>query len=1014
MKFKTHCLAGSMLAAPMLIAAPAVAQTAVPQDQSGADVTEQVETAPSETIVVTGSYIRGQTEDGALPVDVVGVEELDARGIDSPLEFVRSLPSVGITLGESNQYGAGGSQGVGSINLRGLGRERTLVLMNGRRFFPEPGDGASDTNLIPMFALERVEVLKDGASTTYGSDAIAGVANFVTRRGFEGVEVSGNWQFVDGSNDNYQASILAGQNFGNANILVGFGYQHRSELDTLDRDFTQVPYEVNPSGWSFLNDIGTYIPKVGTVASGPAGTSLGLAVDGRLLDTCESLGGLEGVFPSGASAFPVCRYSYIPFVNLIEKEDRYQAYAKLDVDLSDSLRFVADALYSHTEVPELGYSPSYPPTQGPRGPGTAQAFFVPRSNPGYADFLAQTFDPTAPGGALPYASFSQYSSILFWRPFGITGNPLDDQGSGQGGAFNNAWRVSAGLEKDFSDTFSAQLYGTYLRSHRRAYSYDIVSDRLQRALNGFGGENCTGTTAGQNGCQYFNPFANARPLNPATGAPNPAYVPGNENDPALIEWFRAQSGTRAYEEQFIADLVFSGEFELGIPVSYAFGGQYRTSKFDTKPLNRFSDKDAYPCAREGDFSCLDDPNDLNFPTGAFTFLGSYRAVVFTQDVKALFGEVQIEPFEGFEINAAIRYEDYGGQVGSTIDPKVSARWQVMPWLALRGSIGETFRGPLPSDLTNGGVSAVAGIDALGNNYKATDTIGNPALKPETALTYNIGAILEGGGFNFTVDYWTYDFEGRFTALPVQAIAAKVAPGGTNGQQAVDCASPFIGFVVIQGGVCDANTIGLDIARIQSQVVNGPDMKLSGLDFGLDYRNDFGAVRLNAGANATHILSYKFSDFEYNGLLFSEGYDAAGFANYNRAPGTVSEWRANAYATVGFGDLNLTYNFQYIGGVTDNRCFDDETGAAIDPCASIPEPFPGGTGTNFGREIGSYTQHDLIATYDVAIAGSDVTITAGVENIFDEDPPAARLEYSYDPFIGSALGRTFKLGAKVRF
>ncbi len=971
--------------------------------QDGSDPSDDA-VMETDTIIVTGTYIRGQTEDGPLPVDVFDTEELASRGIDSPLEFVRSLPSVGITLGESNQYAAGGSQGVGSLNLRGLGRERTLVLMNGRRFFPEPGDGASDTNLIPMFALERVEVLKDGASTTYGSDAIAGVANFVTRRNFEGVEVSGNWQFVDGSNDNYQASILAGHNFGSANILVGFGYQHRSELPTVERAFTQVPYSENPSGWSFLSDAGTYIPRVGTVASGTSGTALGLAVDGRLVNACESMGGLDGIFPAGAAVFPVCRYSYIPFVNLIEEENRYQAYAKLDVDLGDSARFVADVLYSHTDVPQLGYSPSYPPTQGPRGPGTSQAFFVPRSNPGYATFLAQTFDPTAPGGAFPYASFSQYSSILFSRPFALGGNPLDKRGAGQGGAFNNGWRITAGLENEFSDNFRGEFYGTYLRNHRTAFSYDIIGDRLQRALNGLGGEGCAGTTPGGAGCEYFNPFINGRPGNPALGLSNPAYVQGLENSPTLVEWLRAKNGTRAYEELFVADLVFSGELELGLPISYAFGGQYRSSHFVTRPINRFSDPNAFPCAIEGDFSCLDDPNDLNFPVGAFIFLGQYPAANLTQDVHALFAEAKIEPFDGFELNVAVRYEDYGGRVGSTIDPKVSARWQVADWLALRGSIGETFRGPLPGDLTPGGASAVAGIDVLGNNYKATDSGGNPDLKPETALTYNIGAILEGGGFTFSADFWTYEFEGRFTDLPIQAIAAQVAPGGTDGQQPVDCASPFLQFIVLQGGVCGPDTIGLDISRIRTQTVNGPDMTLRGLDFALNYGNDFGSVSLNAGASATHILKYRFSDFVYQGLTFSEGYDAAGFSNYNRAPGTVSDWRGNAYATLGFGKVNVTYNFTYIGGVTDNRC---EPNIA---CASTPEFGD----TDFGRKVGNYTQHDLIAKVDLDMGGLEVTFTGGVENIFDKDPPAARLEYSYDPFIGSALGRTFRLGAKARF
>lgn len=993
MSRKTRFMLGTTLALPLAILAGGVANAQESQPQSSEDAQDL-----ERQIVVTGSYIRGTAEDASLPVDVYTTEELTQRGIDSPLEFIRTLPSVGITLGESNQYAAGGSQGVGSINLRGLGRERTLVLMNGRRFFPEPGDGASDTNLIPMFALQRIEVLKDGASTTYGSDAIAGVANFVTRRNFTGIEVSGNYQFVKGSNGNYQGSILAGHDFGAANLMVGFGYQRRSELSTRDRDFTNVPYAQNPSGWSFLNDVGTYIPKLGSITQGVAGRTLGLGVDGQLGNACGAIGGLNGTFPSGASVFPVCRYSFIPFVNLIEEENRYQAFAQFEVDLSDSLRFVADALYSHTDVPTLGYSPSYPPTSGPRGPGSSQAFFVPRSNPGFSRFLTQTFAPGNP------ANSAGYASILFFRPFGLTGNPLDPEGSGEGAAYNNAWRITGGFEKEFNANFRAELYGTFLRSHRTAYSFDILGGRLQNALNGFGGPNCTGNTPGANGCLYFNPFVNSRPGNPALGLDNPLYVPGTENSPELVSWLRARNGTRAYEEQRIVDLVFSGSANLGIEFEYALGAQYRSAQFVSRAINGFSDPAAVPCATEGTRSCLNSPNDLDFPTGPFIFLGQYPTANNTQNVYAVFAEAKIVPFTGFEVNGAVRYEDYGGAVGATFNPKLNARWQVTDWLALRGSVGDTFRGPLPSDLSLTGASAVAGINVLGNNFKAIDSVGNPNLKPETALTYNIGAILDVGGFNFTVDYWTYEFEGRFTDLPVQAIAAQVAPGGTNGQQAVNCASPFVQFVVFEGGVCNASTIGLDIARIRRQAVNGPDSKISGLDFGLNYQGEFGGLKVNVGVNATHVIKYTFSDFTFEGLTFSQGYDAAGFSNYDRAPGTVSKWRGNAFASLGVGPVTATYNMLYIDGVTDNRC------PANLPCTTTPEF----GGTDFGRKIGSFTQHDLILSLNVETGGLDLQFTAGVENVFDTDPPEARLEYSYDPFIGNALGRTFRLGTKVRF
>lgn len=983
---KNRFLLTSILAGPVTLG---MAQAAHAQDPG-----------ENEIIVVTGSYIGGQIENGPLPVDVFSQEELDQRGIDSPLEFIKTLPSVGPVLGDSNQYSAGGSQGVGSINLRSLGRERTLVLFNGRRFMSEPGDGAADTNLIPLFALERVEVLKDGAASTYGSDAIAGVANFVTRRNFEGVEISGDWQFVDGSDDNYQASILVGETFGDANFMIGFGYQHRSELPTTERDFTQVPYAVNPTGWSFLSNPGTYIPKLGPISQGPAGTSLGLGIDGNLLGACEALGGIDGVFPTGTSQFPVCRYSYIPFVNLIEEEDRYQVYGQMSVDLSDTLEFNAEGLWARTEVLDLAYSPSYPPTQGPRGPGSTQAFFIPRSNPGFNDFLAQTFPAGSP------TAFSGYASALFFRPFALGGNPLDPRGAGQGAAVNDAFRFSGGFENEFSSNFRGQLYATYQRYERTAFSFDFVSSRLQQALSGFGGPDCTGSTPGQNGCSYFNPFINSAPGNPALGLTNPAYIPGNDNDPDLINWMRAENGTIAYEDQYIVDLIFDGSTNLlGLPFDYAFGGQYRNTRFVSRPINRFSDPQASPCPIEGDLSCLDDPNDNNFPVGAFTFLGNYPYADLTQDIYALFAEARIEPFLGFEIIGAIRYEDYGNPVGSTINPKISARWEVSPWLTFRGSIGDTFRGPLPSDLGTSGVSAVAGIDAAGGAFKATDSVGNPNLDPETALTYNLGAIVQFGDFTFSVDFWNYEFEGRFTDLPIQAIASAVAPGPvSDGTQPVDCNSPFVEFVVFQGGACTAATTANDISRIRTQVVNGPDVTTRGLDFGLTYRSNWGPIDVNIGANATHVLDYEFGDFMFNGLLFSTGYEAAGFTNYDRAPGTVSDWRANAFANFQYDPFSVTWNVTYISGADDNRC--PATGA----CTQTPEFGP----TDFGRRVGSFMTHDLIVRASLPVMGADFEISAGVENIFDEDPPAARLEYSYDPFIGTALGRTFRLGASVRF
>ena len=131
---------------------------------------------------------------------------------------------------------AQGSEGSGSVNLRGLGAQRTLVLINGHRMTPNPfgqgGYGIVDTNLIPTAAIGRVEVLKDGAAATYGSDAISGVVNFITRTHFDGLEASASFQHVDGSDGNYTGSVLWGWEGDHGNVLLSAGYQHRSELPT--------------------------------------------------------------------------------------------------------------------------------------------------------------------------------------------------------------------------------------------------------------------------------------------------------------------------------------------------------------------------------------------------------------------------------------------------------------------------------------------------------------------------------------------------------------------------------------------------------------------------------------------------------------------------------------------------------------------------------------------------------------------------------------------------------------
>ena len=966
MNLRNRCAVGALALALGSMPSYALAQDA--QDAADND---------DDAIVITGSFIRGTPEDDAVPVDVFTTDDLARNGVSSALEFIKDLPQVGSVLGDSNQFStaAQANQGFGSINLRNLGPNRTLVLFNGRRTLTSPGavgGGFGDTNAIPLFALNRVEILKDGAAATYGSDAIAGVANFVTKTGFTGVEIQADNEFVEGSAGNRTASILVGKDFGDANIMAGFGWQHRSELASTDRNYFQ-PYSVNPSAWSALATPGFFIiPGVG------ARPDLGCAETGGTVDG-------------------ICRFSFIPFDNLVEDEDRYQAYVQADVQLSDSLKFHGEATYARTDLNSIATSPGYPPLQGPGGARLGGGFTIAPNNPGALVFANQL------GLAAPIAG---PIGVFLWRPFGNLGNPTDPRGSGRQTANNRAYRISAGLENEFSDTLRGQFYLTWSRYERSRSSPGVVGSRLQNALNGLGGANCNVTTGtpGAGGCEWFNPFINAGPSNPNLNLTNPFYVPGNENSVELVRFLQVTNGVRQNEETFVADMIFSGEMNLdlgGGSVGWAAGAQYRKVSFNSAPLRSESNLDINPCVILGDTSCVGGPLD---GAGSFIFLGGSRPASLTQDVHALFAEVRAPLSDRLEVTVAARYEGYGGSIGSTFNPKGSIRWEPTDWLVLRGSVGTTFRAPLASQVSSNAVTSLAGLAAAGGNFKAVDIAGNPTtLGPEKAFTYNIGAVINTGGFNFSVDYWSFNFRDEITTTDGQAIASAVVPGGATGL--ANCSNPFASLITFDGGACvQGTTMGTNISRVFTQWVNGPKTKTTGLDFSASFTTDVGNGVFSIGANAAHILTYDVGAFFLNGQQLRAGFSAVGLANLDRNPGTIAPWRGNAFINYNISGINLRYGAKYIASVRDERC-----PALPAPCATTNFG-----GTNFGRNVSSYTQHDFHGSYDLPIEAVDVQLQFSIENFTNEQASLARTPLGYNPFIGNPLGRIFRLGAKIGF
>jgi iron complex outermembrane receptor protein len=981
-----------------MAAALALGAVGQAEAQTATAASQQAGTTVGE-VVVTGSFIRGTPEDAALPVDVISQEDIERQGAPSTLELIKQLSVSSGVLGDTNQFDprAQGSEGSGSVNLRGLGAQRTLVLMNGRRMSPNPfgqaGAGIVDTNTIPSVAIGRVEVLKEGAAATYGSDAIGGVVNFITRSGFEGLEASASYRHIDGSKGDYTTGLLWGHAWDNGNILLGAGWQHRSELKVIDRDWAVRPFAENPEGgWSGGSSVTGFLPvtQAATGAWTPAGA-------GVLDAGCAPLGGIPV-----PGALPQCRFHYVEYDNLVEQEDRYQLYGEINADLAENHRLHVEALWAKTDVPNWKTSPSYltlqtptattNPTVGTLTPAVLAGWFVPAANPGLAAYRA------ANPGAVPAIATGVHIPGVFYRPLSFGGNDIfgpQNEGSSEGLRQYEAFRGSASLRGDLPWMgIGYDVALTYGQQTGRRTGYDTVVSKLQLALRGYGssaadtGGGCTAaetnnftTNAGNTalGCYWFNPFSNAFPSNAITGEASPQYNAALANNPDVVRWFFEQVSTKQTQRIFVADAVLNGTtgFELsGGEVRWAAGMQFRKDGFESE-YNDLSDVDANPC--------IDTPitGATNCPSrnGALVFLGTGAEADLDRSVWAAFGELNVPFTDAIQLQLAIRYEDYEN-VGTTTNPKANLRWQVADWLALRASAGTTFRGP---PLTQLNESSVTALSFIAGSFRAIDLFGNPDLEPETADNFSVGAIFDIGNFKATVDWWRFDFDNPIIGEPSASLVNTMFPAGAPSR----CGDPaYAGLqsrFTFQGACAAAN-----IARVRTNWVNGPKIKTSGIDLLADY--DFGDVmggRLRAGISATYTLEYKIADVEVEGVTVERAYDAVGFLNYQQIATSLPELKGSGYVEYTRGAHNLRFTVNHIGSYTDQR-------------ATIVGP---------GKKIDETWLAEI--DYRVLLPW-DTTVTLSVDNLFDQDPSFARLDLNYDPFTGNAYGRTYKIGVRKRF
>lgn len=787
-----------------------------------------------EEVIVTGSYIKGTPGDTPSPVQTLTRDDIVVSGVSDASEMIRNLEiASGSDTAPQNETRFNGNSGSGlaNVNLRGVGPTATLVLMDGKRL-PNAaqkladGDRFVDVNSIPITMIERVEVLKDGGSAIYGSDAIAGVVNFVTRRDFQGFEFTGKLQESDkgGQQDATYGAIFGwGSDDGNTNFVIGGEYFDRGDLEAADRrDLTNDVYPLQNA--SIVNSFTFNGPDAQCAA-------------------------FPGFFANnGFSSAPnACNRNGSDTELLIPEQERKSVLATF----SHSFGRGAE-LYAQASLLDSRSGQERPVYVGPIEPKYALPGILnalvpfgigssPANDPSNILLGGSTIPDAATAAALGLpASFVLPLELVDYtaRVPGIEPDRLYDAHNEQ-----ETTRYQLGLRGDFDigeRVWSYDISYTDGDSEFSTHFLGLDKNRLELAQYGLGGPNCTpdgsvsnpiarnllagtdgafdttatapgavgalegtfaslmGTLPGfqfinpdnvlvamtssnrgdnSQGCYFFNPY-----LTRASTYPN---------NPELLEWMEVEMPNAHLSETImeVFDAVLTGEvLDLPAgPLAMAVGLQHRTEGRKTT-INP---------------QTIGSVNSFGQLIGGESVAGLSENRNFSaeRDISAAFVEFQVPITDTLDAQLAGRYEDYGGLIGSTFDPKLALRWQATDSLVLRGSASSSFRGPGLAQVEEGtGFSLEFGvIDVLG---EGTDPAGpncvrtgrcdfptgsaiptiiivkqglaTPELKPEEANTFNIGAIwspTDGplSGLTVGADYYVIEFSDKIIDVPTQSL-----------------------------------------------------------------------------------------------------------------------------------------------------------------------------------------------------------------------------------------------------
>ncbi len=1032
-------------------------------DQDDAAFAEASEVDSGEgTIVVTGSRIRRPNLDSAVPITSVGPTELTERGDLSLGDALNELPSLRATFSQANSTRFIGTAGINRLDLRGLGTERTLVLVNGRRHVTSsPGGYDVDINTIPSDLLERVDIVTGGNSAIYGSDAVAGVVNFIMRRDYEGISIRGQ-AGASTYNDrgSYFVSGIFGRNFfdNRLNVALAVEYSRSEAVYFIDRPWTGAAEGVGPPGFEtveptfrLVNGVPTPVPNrndngVPNTRFLPFGFTFNtVSLGGMVLTTCPADDGTNAarraavctgeLSPTSGGRFSY-NYAFDAQGNLIANNPANGLVDNRAAGGSPLFGLGASGLEGAMLLPGLERV-------------SGNLFLNADISPAFQPFLEAKFvrvvanqtstQPTFIAGALnPIFSTS--------NPF-LTQQARDTLALITGGAaafqmqrFNidigtraedherETYRIVAGVGGDISATGNLRYeiafnYGRTETFYETGGNVDVA--RFNRATN-----------AVLNGSGQIVCAVNAD-ANPAND--DPACVPMNvfgfgAPSQAAIDYVLYTSSREEWAEQINAVAFISGDtggfFNLpGGPVGFAFGAEYR---------------------REDAFSDYDD-----FTQSGATFLNAIATFdPPAVEIKELFGEIRIplvanQPFaEELSLEGAARYSDYGGNVGGVWAYNVGGIWSPVRDIRIRAGYARSVRAPnlgnlfatqsqtfanglvdpcsqnvinnnpnrarncaeagIPTTLNVPGLGTIPWINTAASGVSGFNQ-GNPNLVPEVGESFTVGVVLQPRfipGLALTIDYYNVKITNVISGLTGQAIINRCY------DDPVSINNPF----------CDAVFRRRDPNPLIDFTFDGQGNRIPAP----------GEPTLNFPVLGPAFLNqpFNFAALKAEGIDFDLTYrtelgggvmlSLRGIASLNlnrenftfitapeqstRIHGTLGDpiWAASLNANLDFGQFDIGYNLRYIGPQTVDAWEVQNSHQGRPP--QNPDAYP------FSR-YPDVMYHALRVNFD---ATERFRFYAGVDNLLNRKPPFDLTGTGAGSSIFPVTGRFFYAGATVNF